>query len=88
MKSKLARVLRKWADLIDPRVKPTNAITLRIDVDARDAVKAVGLVEQAAKRVLADSIIEDWLGNRRLRRPDVFVRTAFTGQVQRQEWPK
>lgn len=36
MKMKLARCLRKWADLIDPRVKPTTdagelVVTVRID---------------------------------------------------------
>jgi hypothetical protein len=53
MKSKLARALRKWADLIDPRVKPTDGISIRIDVDAQDAIKEVERVEQVVKRVLA-----------------------------------
>lgn len=56
MKSKLARILRKWADLIDPKVKPYDAkvVTIRIEADTEDAMKELERVEQIVKRVVAD----------------------------------
>jgi hypothetical protein len=81
MKSKLARALRKWADLIDPRVNPTDATTIHINIDARDAIKEVELVEQAVRRAVAAT------NDLKRRVPVGYVRSAVTGQVQRQEWP-
>lgn len=51
MKSKLAKILRKWADLIDPRVKPSDAISIRINVDAEDAIKEIERVGEIAKQI-------------------------------------
>jgi hypothetical protein len=87
MKSKLAQMLRKWADLIAPCVKPIDEITIRTYVDPRDAAKAGEFVKLAAQQSLADRIVEDRCGNRRLRRPVGYVRSTLTDQVQRQEWP-
>lgn len=46
-------MLRKWADLIDPRVKPSEQFTIHINVDARDAIKDVERVEQVVRRAIA-----------------------------------
>jgi hypothetical protein len=46
MRRKFARVLRKWADLIDPGVSPSSALTVRVEADTAD-------FEAAARRVLA-----------------------------------
>jgi hypothetical protein len=47
---KLARKLRKLADLIDPRVLPSQEQTIRLNVDAADAEK---VLEAFAERVRA-----------------------------------
>ena len=36
---KIARFLRKWADLFDPRINPSSEITIRVNVDAEQACK-------------------------------------------------
>lgn len=53
MKSKLALILRKWADLVDPNVKPSQGITFHINIDARDAIKEIEHVEHIVKRAIA-----------------------------------
>jgi hypothetical protein len=51
MKSKLARILRKWADLIDPGTMPNGAVCFHIDARGTDPA----VIEQAMKRALAAS---------------------------------
>ena len=52
IQSTVARALRKLADLIDPRVSPSDAITIRINVDSRDAVEGVERLERAVERAI------------------------------------
>jgi RNase P protein component len=37
MRNKIARALRKWADLIDPRNNPSSRVVCRVDIDSKDA---------------------------------------------------
>ncbi len=41
LRSKLARSVRKWADLIDPRREPTSGVTIEVCVDTKDAEEAL-----------------------------------------------
>ena len=52
MRKKFARALRKWADLIDPRVGPSDTLTIRIDVDAVSAEEKLRLLESRLERML------------------------------------
>lgn len=45
MRKKFARSLRKWADLIDPRIEPSNDFTIRIDIDAVSAEETLRRLE-------------------------------------------
>jgi hypothetical protein len=70
MKAKMARILRKWADVLVPPVKATpQAISFRIEVDSRDAIKEIERVRQAMMQVYLENIVEERNGNRRLRQP-------------------
>ena len=44
---KIARFLRKLADFIDPRVKPSDAITILIEADASLAINEIGRLVKA-----------------------------------------
>jgi hypothetical protein len=37
MRQKIARALRKWADLIDPRHDPSSRLVCRVDIDSKEA---------------------------------------------------
>lgn len=41
LRGKVARKLRKLADLIDPRVSPSDVFSIRIEVDSSDAEASV-----------------------------------------------
>jgi hypothetical protein len=77
MKSKLARILRKLADSIDPQVKPTEGIS--VNIDARGADPAI--TEQAVRSAMAA------MNYLKGRVPVGYAGSVVTGQVQRQEWP-
>ncbi len=64
-RQKLARVLRKWADLIDPRHDPTDGLSISVDVDTSVALarldilkgnleKVVSLINQVAEKLPCD----------------------------------
>jgi hypothetical protein len=79
MKAKLAQILRKWADLIDPSVKPTTTnvgtLTVRVEADTQDFMKEMERVEQVVKRAMADfatlsaQASVKAIANRRARKP-------------------
>jgi hypothetical protein len=55
MRQKIARSMRKWADLIDPRVKPSDAgvLTVRVDCDATDFLSTAKTVSAEIERLIA-----------------------------------
>jgi hypothetical protein len=48
IRSTTAQILRKWADLIDPHVKPANEISYTIDARGTDPA----LTEKAVRRAM------------------------------------
>lgn len=46
---KIARFLRKLADLFDPCVNPSDDLTIRIGVDASGAYEEIGRLAKAAE---------------------------------------
>lgn len=55
---KLARMLRKWADLIDPGVRPsTECMTVRIACDKGQALNDISEVTAALHEVIGLSVV-------------------------------
>jgi hypothetical protein len=58
MRKDFARCLRKWADLIDPRVNPTGETwTMRIDVDTTDATATLKALQGELSRFTAHAAV-------------------------------
>lgn len=51
MRTTVARCLRKWADLIDPRTDPTDGVSIKVTVDASEAEAALSRVGAAIERL-------------------------------------
>ncbi len=50
MRLKLARALRKWADLLDPHVAPSTELTVRVTCDASQFKAGMEEIEGAVER--------------------------------------
>lgn len=51
MRRKVARALRKWADLVDPRTEPSNVARIRVDVDSAEAEDAIRRLAERAEQL-------------------------------------
>lgn len=60
MRPKLARVLRKWADLIDPRVSPSEVLTIRVACDSKDAEEALARLTRDFKALNEMAADQQW----------------------------
>jgi hypothetical protein len=48
MRHRIARALRKWADLVDPRTEPSDVLSIRIEVNTEEALASIQRVRDAA----------------------------------------
>lgn len=50
-RTRFARALRKWADLIDPDTSPSSRLTVTIDCDTAPIMRSLDAVESRAEIV-------------------------------------
>ena len=62
MRSKIARALRKWADLIDPRHGPSDVLSIRIEIDSKEAEDKIEKLKSSCEEL--NSLIPKYLINR------------------------
>jgi RNase P protein component len=58
MRHRIARALRKWADLVDPHVRPTTdgtVMTVNLRCDTTQFNASLEQARQLMKRVIADA---------------------------------